>query len=106
MALAFDRVKQVTDEVINLSVAARDFLGEITSFLEYNSDQAIDWSAAETPDYIEEDSNGNVAGYQFSRQQVSNAIGSLYWIKQLLTDQNMSGGRGDHLGNFNLVSHP
>lgn len=106
MTLTYDRVKLVADRVIELSVALRNLLTDIQEFLEYNSDQAIDWGAVLTPGYIQEDGNLNMAGYQFTRQQVSNMIGSLYWIKQLLLDQDMTGSKGDHLGNFNLVSAP
>lgn len=59
-----------------------------------------------TPDYFSQEQNGNLSGRTFSRQQVSNAIGSLDWVRKLLTNQDMSGSQGDHLGNLNQLSRP
>ena len=106
MTLTYDRVKQVADEVILLSDRTRQLISDIQSFLIFNSHLSIDWGAAEKPSYIEEDRNNNLAGYVFSRQEVSNIIGSFYWLNQLMTKQPLIGGEGDHLGNINKIAEP
>jgi hypothetical protein len=45
-----------------------------------NSTQAIDWGGTK-PAYLNEDVAGNIYGLGFSRQQLSNAIGSLDTLK-------------------------
>lgn len=84
---------------------ATSLLARINQMLEHNSDLAIDWNAAETPAYIAETA-GNITGLNFARTDVGNAIGSLDWIRKLLTNQSMAGSQGDHLGNLNKLSRP
>jgi hypothetical protein len=106
MALQYDRVAQVADAFVAVSNRMVALLTDINQLLEHNSDQAIDWGASETPAYINEEANGNLSGRMFSRQQVSNAIGSLDWVRKLLTNQAMTGSQGDHLGNLNQLAGP
>lgn len=72
------------------------------NLLATNMHLSIDWGAGQKPEYIEEDANGNVADFQFSRQQVSNLIGSLDQFVKLMENQAVS--QGDHLGNINQVA--
>lgn len=58
------------------------------------------------PDYMLLEANGNLKDRSYSPQAVSNAIGSLDWIRKLLTNQTMTGSQGDHLGNLNQLGNP
>ena len=106
MPLTYARVREIADKMILLTNAVDALVDDIQSLLAYNNSQAIDWGAAETPAYIEEDNHGNLAGYQFSRQAVSNAIGSIWWITQLMNNQSLSGAQGNHLGSIHQISNP
>lgn len=106
MALTYNRVQQVATAAAQLSNQMAELLGDVNRFLEYNTDQAIDWAAGSLPAYIEESAEGNLSGYAYSRQAVANAIGSLDWFRKLLTNQSMSGSQGDHLGNLNQLADP
>lgn len=106
MALQFDRVRETAEAIAGLSNTASKLLADVNRVLEYNSDQAIDWGAAAKPAYIDEEINGNLSGKTYSRQAVANAIGSLDWIRKLLTNQSMTGSQGDHLGNLNQLGSP
>lgn len=103
MANSTERTVQVATSCSVLSEQVVDLYTKINDFLEYNSDQAIDWAAGSTPAYIPEDADGNIDGLQFSRQAVANAIGSLDQLRSLMTNQ--AAAQGDHLGNLNVVSH-
>lgn len=92
-------LKTVCDAVVQILLV-------IDSALEHNSDLAIDWAAEVKPACIDEDAAGNISGLPYSRQEVSNAVGSLDWIRKLLTNQSMSGAQGDHLGNLNKLASP
>lgn len=106
MALVFERVQEEAAAGVTLARDTATLLTRIQQFLEHNSDQAIDWGAGATPAYIEENAAGNVEGFYFSRQDMSNAIGSLDWVRKLLTNQSMTGSQGDHLGNLNKLIAP
>lgn len=106
MALTRVTVDAEADAVAVICEEATQLLTRITWMLEHNSDLAIDWAAAVKPDYIEEDVDGNLVDRRFSRQNVANAIGSLDWVRKLLTNQDMTGCQGDHLGNLNLMARP
>ena len=106
MALQYSRVQVTGDAVASMANEASALLAKINRVLEYNSDQAIDWGAGEKPAYIDEEANGNLSGRTYSRQAVANAIGSLNWIRSLLTNQVMTGSQGDHLGNLNQLASP
>ena len=106
MALTYNRVQQVASAAAVLAKDTTDLLTRVQQFLEYNSDQAIDWGAGSLPEYIEESAEGNLSGYAYSRQAVANAIGSLDWFRKLLTNQSLAGGQGDHLGNLNQLATP
>jgi len=56
------------------------------------------------PDYMQVEANGNLSGRTFDPAQVSNAVGSLDWVRKLLTNQAMTGSQGDHLGNLNQLA--
>lgn len=58
------------------------------------------------PEYMNLEANGNLSGRLYTPQAVSNAIGSLDWVRKLLTNQVMTGSQGDHLGNLNQLGSP
>jgi hypothetical protein len=58
------------------------------------------------PSYMDLEANGNLKDRTFTPQEVSNAIGSLDWVRKLLTNQAMTGSQGDHLGNLNKLAGP
>ena len=104
MALNNERVQDVAKSLQILSEDLARLHRRIEAALTYNANQAIDWGAALTPVYINEDAGGNLTGLNFSRQQVANAIGSFDWVRKLLNNQSLAGGQGDHLGNLNLLA--
>ncbi len=106
VALTHDRVLVTAGALEDLCNRTSVLLADILQALEYNSDQAIDWAAGSTPAYITEDGAGNLSGKGYTRQAVANAIGSLDWVRKLLTNVSMTGGQGDHLGNINQLGRP
>lgn len=74
--------------------AAIDFTGNGTGTI-----TAYNW-----PDYVQLESNGNLNGRSYDAAQVSNAVGSLDWVRKLLTNQTMTGSQGDHRGNLNQLA--
>lgn len=106
MTLEYTRVSSTASAVEDVANQMASLLATINQLLEFNSDQSIDWGAGATPAYITEQANGNLQGKTYARQDVSNAIGSLDWIRKLLTNQSMTGSQGDHLGNLNKLCRP
>jgi hypothetical protein len=104
MALQHSRAVEVADAIATVSNEMTKLLARVDQVLEHNSDQAIDWAAAATPAYIDEEANGNLSGRTFSRQAVANAVGTLDQFRKLLT--NLSPAQGDHLGNLNQLARP
>ena len=98
MALDFNRVLATAngvEDICNQMVVLRTMMAQLITF---NSNQAINWGAQSTPEYITESANGNIQGKSYSRQEVSNAIGS---INTVLTAFDT-----DHLGNLNHLARP
>lgn len=104
MALTRTIADAEADAIAVICEEATLLLNRINWIMEHNSDLSIDWAAAETPAYIEEDASGNMVDRRFSRQNVANAVGSLDQIRKLLTSQQVS--VGDHLGNLNIMARP
>ena len=92
---------KATTEAEAVGFMAESFLkvyDSLVGLLAHNSSLSIEWGATTTPAYIEEDASGNLAGLPVTRQQISNAIGTLAAIKTLM--------EANHLGNLNLVARP
>lgn len=106
MALEYTAVQREATAIEDVSNQLASLLATIDQLLEHNSDLAIDWGAGSTPAYISEAANGNLQGKTYTRQEVSNAIGSLDWVRKLFTNQVMTGSQGDHLGNINKLTRP
>lgn len=81
MALTHTRAKEIAEHAVAVSNETKVLLYRITEFLTMNSNQAIDWGGATKPAYLNEDVAGNIDGTGFTRQQLSNAIGSLDTLK-------------------------
>ena len=81
-------------------------LADIRDFVEFNSDQAIDWAGDPTPSYIslDADASGNLEGRNYTPGAVANLIGSFSAIQTLVTAGTPS--TGDHLGNLNVIARP
>ena len=101
MALDFPRVLVEASAVEDVSNQVANLYATLQQLLTHNSNQAIDWGAGSTPAYITEDAKGNINGKQYSRQDVSNAIGSLDAIRSLI-----AANGGAHLGNLNHLTRP
>ena len=81
MALTHTRAKEVAEHAAAVSNETKVLLYRITEFLTMNSNQAIDWAAETKPAFLNEDVVGNLDGLHFTRQQLSNAIGSIDTLK-------------------------
>lgn len=105
MATTASRIKLTSQEVRNLCARMVDLQADIAALLSYNSSQSIDWGnlANGTPPV---DANGNIEGEDYSKGEVSNAIGSLDWVNKLLTNQSMTGSQANHLGNLHKLASP
>lgn len=99
-SIAKSRVEAASVEVVCTQMAV--LLAKVRTLLDHNSDQAIDWAAQSPPDYIDEDTDGNINGLAFSRQAVANAIGSLDQFRRLMENESVT--QGDHLGNINQLA--
>ena len=72
-----NRIDKTADAAASMSRRALNFLADLDEFIKDNQAQAIDWGGTETPPNMEEDELGNIQGRDWSRQRVSNAIGTL-----------------------------
>ena len=98
MALNQTRVLVTADALAQIASETTELMTRLRKVVAYNSHQAIDWAAGDTPAYIGEDEDGNIAGRSYSRQQVANAVGSLAMLSDALSDA--------HLGNLNQIGRP
>lgn len=96
MALTHSRCMQVAARTAELSSKLNDLYYEIKDLLGQNSHLSIDWGAQQTPEYLTVAADGNLDGATFTRQEVSNAIGSLDSFITLM-DQG-------HLGNIDKLA--
>ena len=99
MALTSVVVQREAAAVQAVCAEAAALLARVERLLTHNSNLAIDWGAAQTPAYIPEEADGNLSGgFAFTRQAVSNAIGSLASFRDLMAS--------GHLGNVNQLAPP
>lgn len=103
MSLTHQRVIEVANQVKSLSEEAKKLYLDCVELLETNSDLSIDWAGDPKPSYINEDADGNLDGFRFTRGNVANLIGSIDNIRKLFEAQAVT--QGDHLGNINQVSN-
>lgn len=103
MSLTYDRCSDVARAAEGVATRLKGVLKELEQLLDTNSNLSIDWGAVALPSYLSEDGNGNLTGFKFSRQDVSNVIGSLAQVKNLL--RNSAATTGDHLGNLNKLAN-
>ena len=102
MALTHTRVSEMATSIKKACDNVKSSYQELLEVLATNSDLAIDWAGDPKPAYINEDADGNLDGFLFTRSQISNVINSLDQVKKLL--ENTSASQGDHLGNVNHIS--
>lgn len=92
---------------INLIVKA---ITELRSQIKRNAHMSIDWGNGDLyagGGDISTDAAGNINGLTFTPAQLSNAIGSLDWMRKFFDNESLAGiGQADHLGNLNLVASP
>lgn len=104
MALTHARASEIADKIAKLSGQVLSIVEEVDAVLAWNSAHAIDWGAAQKPGFLTDDpdtsgdAQPNLQGQKFSRQQLSNAIGSLAALSAAMN----VGARG----NLRLVSKP
>lgn len=106
MALTHARVVEMAQALAATADEVKSMYGRISEVLKHNSHLSIDWAAGSPPAYLTEDAAGNLTGLPYSRQQISNLVGSLEWIRKLLDNEVLTGAQGDHLGNINQVARP
>lgn len=102
MALTHARASEVATFCKAISDEGKRLLYRTKEFLDTNSDLAIDWAADPKPSYLNEDVDGNLDGFGFTRDQVSNAIGSIDNIRKAFENEVVS--QGDHIGNLNQLA--
>tara|TARA_R110000822_G_scaffold131261_3_gene268221 strand:- start:563 stop:889 length:327 start_codon:yes stop_codon:yes gene_type:complete len=102
MALSIDGSRSEAQAIAQVCTELAAILAKADVILEHNSDQSIEWAAAQLPAYIAEDAQGNINGLLFDRASVSNAVGSLAQFRALMTNQAVA--QGDHLGNINKLA--
>lgn len=102
MALTFSRVTEVCEHVKSACDDAKALHYKLKELLDTNSDLSIDWGGDPKPDYINEDVDGNVDGFKFTRAEISNVINSLDQLRKTLDNEAVS--QGDHLGNINKIA--
>lgn len=102
MSVTYARAQDAALELKGISNEIRFLLNRINAFVKLNQALSIDWGNAQLPASLQEDVNGNLQGFNFSRQQVANGIGSLAQVQNMLGNQAVA--QGDHLGNFVLIA--
>ena len=93
-----NRIDETARTAAGLAGRTLSLLADMDAFLAYNSAQAIDWAGATKPPNLEEGEGGEIQGMDFTRQQVSNAIGTFAAIQALVAQ--------GHLGNLQLLATP
>lgn len=101
--LTFERAKQVAQACESIATRLKSVLKDVEQLLDTNSNLSIDWGNAQLPAYLVEDGNGNLSGLTYTRQEVSNLIGSFDQVRKLMRDQAPT--QGDHLGNLNKLAN-
>lgn len=102
MALTHARAKEVAEHGAAIANEAKRLYYRLTEFLTMNSNQAIDWAGNPKPSFLNESAEGNLDGLHFTRQQLSNLIGSLDQLRKVFANEAVT--QGDHLGNINQVA--
>ena len=93
-----NRIDETAQAAARLAERWLNLLNDTDGFLGYNSAQSIDWGGATKPTNLEEDVTGHIQGMDFTRQAVSNGIGSFAAVQTLMSQ--------GHLGNLQLLAKP
>jgi hypothetical protein len=102
-ALTDSRVIQTAQEARDISTDIVTLHTRAKAFLSYNSSQSIDWgNLPNGEDGI--DADGNVEGEDFSKGEVSNAIGSIQEFVDLCDNGTLT--QANHLGNLHKLASP
>lgn len=102
MAVAYDRASDVVREQSEIAKQMQLLLLRVQNFIHINQTTNVDWGATPAPSVLVEDANGNLEGFQFSRQDVANGVFSMLQYVNLMTNQTVT--QGDHLGNLDKLA--
>lgn len=96
MALTHMRALEVAAEAKALADVLKSTYSFAKDFVATNSHLSIDWAANPKPAFLNEDAAGNLDGAEFTRAQISNAIGTFAAFIDLMD--------GGHLGNLSHLA--
>lgn len=97
MTLTIERCQEVATEAKAVCDDLKAAYYRLSALLTTNSNLAIDWGAASDPAYLPDDANGSIPGQKFTREQLSNALGSIDGLKTAFESNGV-------LGNLNQVA--
>jgi hypothetical protein len=106
MAVEHSEALALANQLKARAEEAKKLFWQLKETLRHNAALSIDWGAQSKPTFLNEDADGNLDGTSFTRQELSNAIGSLNWIQLLLDNGSLTGAQGDHLGNLEKLTRP
>ena len=98
MAATRNRIDETAQSASAIAGRLLSVIADMEEFVSYNQAQAIDWGGVEKPENLEEDPTGHIQAMDFTREQISNAIGTFAAISGLLAQ--------GHRGNLQLVAKP
>jgi DNA-directed RNA polymerase beta subunit len=95
MAHTYATVSSKAAEARQIAASVRSLYYDLKQYLDTNTHLSIDWGAAQKPAYINEQANGNLEGHEFTRQAISNLIGTFDTLRTTI--------EAGHLGNVSNV---
>ena len=102
MALTHSRAIKAAKFAEDLADELKRVYWRTQEFLSHNNALSIAWAADPKPVYLNEDSNTNLDGVDFTRAQLSNMIGTLDQFRRLMENKSIT--QGDHLGNIEQLA--
>lgn len=102
MAQVWQNYLEDAQEAKRVANRLKDAIEGMRDYLRRNTNQAFDHAGDPKPGYIHESDDGTIAGLDFTRAELSNAIGSFDQIRKLLDNEATS--QGNHWGNIEKVA--